>query len=272
MILLNNFKYSILYNFKKLNYRFILFFVLSIQVVIYFIMKEYWELNPYINTTYNNWDFYSSAYMNSDLLVSTLFFFSLYFIFNCFKDSDNERLIQIRTKSTFKWFSFKIASIFIFNSIISVFCNLYLIIIGIYKMGYGFTWSEKSRAIYVYSDFYSPQRIVFFNIITYSVFVTVLSCVLGILFIKIKNKKIPLIISIIYFILDKYVFRLSDKILKIIKYLSLNSYLIFNNRQFYKYENNYMTVKLGLIVPIILLGVLLILSKILISGKSCENY
>ncbi|APF28158.1 putative membrane protein [Clostridium sporogenes] len=254
MIALNrNIGYEILYNYKKLNYKITSILMLILSIFIIFSIKKYFELNISSINNSNMWDLYSFAYIDTDTLINVLFFFSLYFTSNCFNHSSFEMFIQIRGNNFFKWFSSKIISIFIFNIIISTITAILLIVIGISTIGYSLKWSSMAQDFCQYSKFYSPQKVVCFNIITYSFLVTFLSEILGILFLKFKNNKIPMIMSIIYFIVDKFIFNFGKSIMHLLRYLSLNSYLIFANREFYKGTTDYITVKAGIIIPIFLM-------------------
>lgn len=268
MIVLNReLKSSILYNYVGLNYKVI--GVLSLTVLLFTIyeLNTFIELNTNIsNQDKNAWDFYSFAYIDGSTLVSVLIFFSLYVIFSCFKSNEKEMFVKIRNSNSFIWFKSKIISVFIANFIVITLTTILVIIIGTVMLGNGLEWSKLAFALRPYAKRYNPLEFALLNIITYSFFLTFLSEIIGVLLIKINKIKIG-IATMVYIAIDQYVFSFSGKISNILKYFSLSSYVNFGNRPYYKSSIDYISVKEGIILPIILTVLAFIVIKYISESK-----
>lgn len=245
-------KYSILYYYKRLNYK--ILGILSLIVILFSIktLKEFIELNAENFMKKNAWDFYSFSYIDSSIIVNVVIFLSLYVIFSCFQSNEKEAFLKIRCDNSFIWFTSKIISIFIFNFIIIILATMVVFTVGMFAFGMDLGWSELAHDLRPYAKAFSPIEFALLNILTYTFYVTFLSQIIGILLVKTNSKKIVGILVMIYLILDRYIFSLNEKIVDILKYFSLNSYIAFGNRPYYQSSINYITVKEGLMIPFIL--------------------
>lgn len=244
-------KSSILYNYAGLNYKVIgiLCFILSLFTI--YELNTFIELNDNISTQSKNaWDFYAFAYIDGSIFVSVLIFLSLYIIFSCFKSNQKEMFLKIRNGNWFIWFTAKIISIFIANFMVITLSTILVIIIGIVVLGNGIGWSKLAFIMRPYAKSYNPLEFALLNIITYSFFLTFLSEIIGVLLIKFNKIKVG-IATIVYIALDRYIFSFPEKVEKVLKYFSLSSYVNFGNRPYYQSVIDYISVKEGIILPII---------------------
>ncbi|TDT58383.1 hypothetical protein [Fonticella tunisiensis] len=157
-------KYSILYDYKKLNLRIITIFGLILLSFIIYAGREYVYLNRHVSDTANMWDFYSFVFIDSNILVSVLIFSSLYFIFNSFQNNKKDMFIKIRVNNFLTWFTSKIISNFIFNFISITLATIFALAIGIIISGYGLNWSSVAHRLRVYSKFYNPIEFAGINV------------------------------------------------------------------------------------------------------------
>lgn len=268
----NIIKYSILYYYKKFNYK-----IIGILLFILFSFIIY-GLNDFINSNIQNklqkntWDLYSFLYIDSSMLVDTMIFISLYIVFSCFQNNKKEIFIKIRSNNFFIWYTSKIISIFLFNIIIMIFVTLIILIISTLIFSKSFNWSEFSMNIRECTKFYSPIKFAILNSATYCFFVTFLSEILGVLIIKIKNRKIVASLVLIYLIVDRYIFSFNFKLINILKYFSLSSYVHFDNRLYYiNKSSSYLTVRNSLICSFLLFVVTLILIKVITKFRRVMN-
>ena len=244
---------SILYYFRKINYKVAAVFSIILLIFFMYISISFFILNRENIATMSAWDIYAAIFINNDLLGNVLIFFSLYYTFSCFQDCNREFFVQIRVNKHFNLFTSKIISIFVFNLSIVTISTILSYTIGKILIGGGSTWRTS-----IYSLFYSPVRIAFYNIITYSCYVTFLSQIIGVLFVKIGKSTIPVILTLIYFAIDKFVFSFDRFVfsfvkVRFLKYISLSSYTIFNNRAFYLKDTDYLTVKESVILSVLLM-------------------
>lgn len=241
----NKLRYSILYNFRKINYRILAIFMTIICIFTVYISNRFIELNKSILKRLTPWDLYNSIYIDMNIIIFILIFFSLYFTYICFNNIRNEYFMKIRMHSFLTLFDSKVISVFVFNVLITTITTIFILIIGSISLGVNFTWSTS-----IYSRFYSPIKIAFLNILIYSLVMTIFSQIIGVLYLKVKNKYIPGILAVIYIALDKTAFSFAINLISSLKYLSLNSYVNFMYRDLYNQNLNYITVRESIFIPI----------------------
>lgn len=257
--MINFIKSSNKFYYKRIDYR--VLGVLSSILILYTILdivhvKEFYVtgINVPDSICKNGWDLYNSLYMNSSTSSYILLFLSLYFLFVCFNDKNQEYFLKIRSNSSLAWFISKIISIFLFNIIIITLHTIITVIIGSFSLGTNTEWSTLTHYYGQYTRFYSPIKLALINIIIYSFFITFLSEIIGILILKINNRKLVILITLIGILLDRYEIFTNEVIINFTKYFSLKNYINFGNRIFYLDDiNSYFTIKQSVLYSIILL-------------------
>lgn len=241
-----------LYNLKKLNLYLLLFFIFLICITSIYTAINY---NATFIEEFNMIDFYCIIFVSSILQINLIFIYNLTFIFSCFENNKESINIKIRCNNLKSWFFSKILTIFIVNIISISLLTIIILFIGGFFWGFEFSWSSVTISENItYAKFYSPLEIIFINIITYSFFVTFLSEIIGFLIIKLDKKIFVSFLAVLYLVINR---------LKFFKYFSFENYMSLDFRNYYKNmnPNNYITIKEGIIFPIILfISTLLILN------------
>ncbi|WLF69165.1 hypothetical protein Q6375_14480 [Clostridium septicum] len=232
-----------LFNFKTMKLNITLFFLFLLSTTSIYVALTYDSTQI---KEFNMWNFYSVMFTGGPLVSALLFFYNLFLLFHCFQSEKDSLFLKIRSGNSLLWFFSKIISIFLLNIIAITIATIIILLIGWLFWGFGNIWGGVNiHNSTSYKAFYSPIKIVIFNIATYSFFITFLSEIVGYLMTKLKNKFIVIFLFILYFMADKTVN---------LKYFSFDKYTDLNCRCYYLYlnSNNYFTIKEGIFIPILL--------------------
>lgn len=232
-----------LYNLKELNLNLLFIFIFLICITSVYTALTY---QASFIKEFNMIDFYCIIFISSILQLTLLFIYNLIFIFSCFETKTESINIKIRCNNFKLWFFSKIFTIFIVNIASILILTIITLLIGGIFWGFDFNWSSITITNNItYAKFYSPLEIILINIITYSFFVTFLSEIIGYLIVKLDKKIFVSILTIIYLITNR---------LKLFKYFSFETYMSLDFRNYYAdiAQNNYITIKAGVIIPVIL--------------------
>lgn len=250
----NKIKYSILYDYKKINYKIVIILSMVLLYLIKYMYNDFIKLNSSNINELNLWGLYCFEFLDNNLLLGTLQLFNFYFVFNCFEDDKISMYLKLRINDSTKWFTSKIVSIFIFNLITILATLIVILFLGILLLGFGDGWESINRP---WVQYYNPIQVIFLNIIIYTCVTTVIGEILGFFITKFQRRRICAIGYVIYIILDRAVFSFTNSFTKIFNYASFSMYTNFSNMRFIGDSNYYLlnnfTVKEGFIIPIVLM-------------------
>lgn len=188
---------------------------------------------------------------------------SLYTANIIFFDMKMGRFINVRMKNKVQWFISKTLSVVLANLFIILSAIIISIIIGAIFGGLTLTWSYDKN-MFLYIKFYSPYKIIFINIITFTAFLSFCELIYLNISLFFKNYKVGIIIMLLYIISSPLLTCFGNIRLK--KYFAFTSYILFGNRNYYckDFEKIYLTVKQGAIIPVILFIIIVITGLITI--------
>lgn len=231
------------YNKKKINIKIVYLTALALLGSIIHTLFTYEATNV---KALNMWDFYSVMFLQGGMEIIIILLLSFYFTFSCFENRKRSIYTKIRAGNSAIWFLSNIISIFIFNIISILLFTAIVLIIGAMFWGGDLGWSSISKMYpRPHILFYSPIKLVMLNIITYSFFATFLAELIGFSIVKFDKRIITSILTVAYLIFNR---------IPKLRYISFEVYMDLGRRSYYlnMNPNNYMTVKQGLFIPIIL--------------------
>lgn len=184
-------------------------------------------------------------------------------------DMKMSRFINIRMDSKLQWFISKVISIILLNLFIISVMVFVSIIIGVVYGGLSYTWTYEEN-MFFYKIFYSPYKIIFINILTFTLFLSFLEIVGLIVSLVFKNYKVGITIVFLY-IISSPLLTYFGKV-RVKKYFAFTSYILFGNRNYYNkdIEFMYLTVKQALVIPMILFIILFVIGLFIIRNLEID--
>jgi hypothetical protein len=267
----NKIKYSILYDYKKINYKIIILLSIVLFLLIGYMYKDFITLNSRNQDELNLWGLYCFELLDNSLVLGTLQFFNFYFIFNCFENDKVSMFLKVRINDSSKWFTSKIISIFIFNLVTISVISIIILIFGVLLFGYKGTWESINRP---WVQYFSFVQVILITIIIYSCITTTIGEVLGFFITKFQRRRISAIAYVIYIIIDRVIFSYTNSFTKVFNYISFSMYTNFSNMRFPSdIDNNIsinnFTVKEAFIMSsILMLSIYFIIAHIYRNKKS----
>lgn len=252
----------LIYNLSKINRRVLLllsgmFVIMTVYWVIGFDVSStiYWdpETESAKELTASIWDCVYSLFSESMLFSTPVFLISMYAAYCSFKNDSFESPAKIRTGSYMQYVHAKLVFVFLFNLVLCVAAFLLTVCIAAVFLDFQLSWNSVSVQFKPYMQFYSVGEFGAITLMTYILVLTCLSCVFGIVVMKLKHHLIGPVAIVVY-LLSQYVILAIDPMLKganILKLFCMNLYLMIGQRKLYTEDlYDFLTVKMGIILPI----------------------
>ena len=241
--------------------------ILYLIILLYSIIKSQCVFIPGLNMT----DIEVVIQMNSPFVIIVQAFFSIYIGSSLFIEKDLDYFIKSRIKCKRIWLISKIVSILVINIIISLITIAISFLFGVIIGGSGISWSDRVLNLppeYPYAALYSPFKLLFINIVVFTLIMTLLSLISGLIYMKYNRVYLGISIILMYMLGSSALSFLGDG--SVTKAIIFTNYIIFSRRNYYNTESEliYMTTKQSIIYPTV--GLVILVIYFIIRIKSFE--